>query len=343
MKRKRSKELLIAASKKQRPNETVNSTNSRNKCPLIQVLAQYGLLESIVSHLFPKDLYSLALSSKATYKSVFPNSDSRPNLFNKMACDGTGIRIRGLHHRGSISSSNKCKDSAVCGTNDDKRRVESRPCVTCGTTTCDECRIHCTYQSASQKPGADDELPEFSGFALLSRSEMRILSPAHMRITESEPWTPGPHHDQGLLDNPIDSDASAPAEWVEDIIAFDLGDSPLQLSTSSESSHPSPVIQTFWDITERRKRSLCHDCFGQECDTGPHSDCRCTLKSHFLERWLCLRCFLAEEKLIQDHFYGLEDHCVCGARLDKSKALILCLWCKGEVANPEQSPPEVTL
>ncbi|PSN61955.1 hypothetical protein BS50DRAFT_457640, partial [Corynespora cassiicola Philippines] len=273
---------------------------------LMQVLGQYGLLESIASHLYPQDLYALSLTSKVAYRAIFPNRESRFNLFTKMACDGYGIDVRRAHHHKShFFDEYDCREYAKCGTNTNERDVESRPCIACGRTTCDECRIHCVYQSVYQPSDDPDELPSFSGFALLHTDEMGILSPAHQGVA-STAWTDpstnpsGPYHDKGYLDIPLESDTYAVPESIDDIIDRDLGEGELILSYSSSSPRPSPVIRAFWEITEARKRKLCPQCFGVECndDIKSSKQCHCTLRQRFLDRWLCLRCFLAEKRAI---------------------------------------------
>lgn len=338
MKRKRSPLLTEPASRKKSTNKTT-ARHSYQTCLLIQLLEQYGILECIASHLFPTDLYSLAATSKSAYKSIFFRPESRSSLLGKMNCDGEGVKIRRARHmKSKYFYDYGCTDYVTCGAHDPTEEVESRPCVSCGATTCDECRIHCVYQSIRQPPDEPDELPSYSGFVLLYPQEMGILSPAHLKMSEFALWKP-PYHDQGFLDIPVESSTYATPETIKLILGFNLGKHSLNLGDSSGNTCPSSIIQPFWEITEKRKRAFCTQCFAAE--TGRHDSpatCNCTLRNHFLDRWLCLRCYLKEEQSIEA--FACEDRpcspkqCNCGQRLTDSATRILCLWCKGEVSNP---------
>lgn len=173
---------------------------------------------------------------------------------------------------------------------------------------------------------------------------MRILTPAQMGFEETAPSMP--YHDQGYLDNPLESSADAKVECVDSILDFDLGLGPLQLSDSSTTSHPSPVIQAFWDVTEARKRWLCKSCYeetrSRQNMTGPPHNCSCTLRSAFVDRWLCLPCYQAEQKVLKETFppnrNKSSNECQpCGKLLQPSNSTLMCLWCWGVVADPTLS------
>ena len=346
MKRKRSPELAVVESRKKasprlRKDETV-------PCPFVQIIQQYGLLASIASSLSPKDLLALALSSKTVHHAIFPRPCSLVNLLGKMSCPGRGIRIRQRQHK-KTDFFNPCGSSEYvqCGTTSGK--VESRPCISCKVTTCDECRIHCVYQSNYEDPGDPEELPCFSGFVLLSPPMIPILSPHHLSLDVQPPgprWQNpsngevGPYHDQGFIDVPFDSDTFGPPEFVEDILDLDLGRHSLALSLSSNVPDPSPVLQAFYDVTEHRKRWFCDTCLPPVLLECPEVDqakiCRCTLRDRFLDRWLCLQCYEAEEATISKSYPKNLGHCGCGRGSDR----IVCLWCNGVVL--EEEAPEAT-
>lgn len=340
MKRKSLQDQRPAPTPKERLNDIIDASK-RVPCRLLQIIAQYGLLVAIASNLFPKDLFALAATSKTAYKAIFSRRESRSNLLKKMACDGRGVDLRNAYHKKSIYSSQfNCQANVKCGTLDTSRIVETRPCTSCSHTTCDECRVHCVFQSIYQPAEEPDELPNLSGFALLDPKEMGILTPAHLGLVDNKKWKDfyqamsTPHHDQGFLDAPLETDAYANMESIAEIVNFDLGSGPLRLSNSSNSPHPSSVIQSFWDITEARKRQLCIGCFEKACNrrgirTG--HECHCSLQAHFLDRWLCLPCFQLEIAAIKKFPVSPSGACACGRSFENTSPLKICLWCCGEV------------
>ncbi|KAF2733659.1 hypothetical protein EJ04DRAFT_564909 [Polyplosphaeria fusca] len=345
MKRKRPDSPVAATHSKRQSNQSPQS-NPNNTCRFIRSITQYGILKSIASHLFPKDLHALAASSRAAYRAVFPRKESRKSLLSQMSCDGTGIRIRNCYHRKSkFFAKYNCQEFAVCATQDKDRIVECSPCASCGLNTCNECRVHCVYQSIYQPAEEDDELADYSGFTLLNGSEMRILSPEHLGIdgTESWKWKLGvptqSHHDQGILDIPLECDRYAEAEPVEGILDADLGSNQLKGTGSSDSPHPSPIIQAFWNITEERKRMFCKQCFDSTWRTASTEQCHCTLRKRFLDRWLCLKCYERENKLINEYPHGAKvgmhpSSCPCGKPpFANATVHTVCLWCKGEIST----------
>ncbi|CAI6342230.1 unnamed protein product [Periconia digitata] len=341
MKRKRSQETLVPLLQKRTANRRTKKTGGK-PCRLLKILGQYGLLASIAGNLLPRDLFALAATSKSTYETIFPCKESRTNLFAKMACAGRGVALRRLHHQKSIYFTQyKCEEYAQCQAESHTETSKSKPCEVCLQTTCDECRIHCVYGSIQQPAEATDELPELSGFALLAPEEMRLLTPAHMGLTTVASTMPC--HDQGFLDIPIESTEDAKVEYIDDILDFDLGRGALRLSNSSTASHPSPVIQAFWDVTENRKRRICAECYeetrSRQNITGPPHSCCCTLRTVFVDRWLCLPCYQAEQRNLQATFPTSRKWCgircqPCGTSLQKSASCLMCLWCWGIVADP---------
>jgi hypothetical protein len=63
----------------------------------------------------------------------------------------------------------------------------------------------------------------------------------------------------------------------------------------------------------------------------PLKQCVCTLRSRILDRWLCLRCYEAEEDAIESFRDALPTepmgYCCCARNVRRS----ICLWCWGEV------------
>lgn len=330
---------------------------------LIQTLRQYGLLEMLVSCLKPSDLLALALSCKSIYDALFPRSESLENLLGRMACCGTGVAMRTrIHHKSTFYYAYQCTEFAQCRTISG-RQITERPCVSCKVTTCDECRIHCVYQSIYETPADPDELPNFSGFVLLNSSECAILSPHHLSAEDADSprWQDRAsnvaiesYHDQGFLDMPLEIDQPGTPEKISDVLDVDLGLSSLtQWSGNSQFGFPSPVLQSLCNVVEERKLFLCECCFNKAPE-GYKSlkpelpslswlkpimtqegleDCHCSLRSHVLDRWQCVKCYEAEESVIK----GIcsmasrpgEWFCRCG--LDAEK--IVCMWCWGEIVE----------
>lgn len=356
------------------PKATVPNTGAVTKkdlptCPLVQTLREYGLLESITTCLFPGDLLSLALSCKATYNAMFPRPGSLENLLSKVHCSGNGVSIRRIMHRkSSFFYSQPCTEFAQCSTVSRRNNIESRPCTSCKVTTCDECRIHCVYQSIYEAPGHPEELPNFSGFVLLDPFEVAILSPQHLP-PESDglpEWrnpktdsTVRPYHDQGFLDMALESVVAGTPEKISDVLDLDLGQVSLTTwSASSQFGSPSPVLRVFCNVAEQRRLLLCEACFtdvpkGYKAikpampklpwlsDTIDQSaedwkECHCSLRSRILDRWQCVKCYQAEDAILRSLAWrrssNLTKMCRCGLSAKKS----VCLWCWGEIVETRE-------
>lgn len=344
MKRKPSDGSLGAAICKPRKRLKATTGCKDRPCYLLDVLAQYGLLTAIIANLLPRDLYALAATSKTAYRTIFAGHESHASLLGKMVCDSRGVKIRTSYHHilPHLQPPNTSVRTPRCGANDST--ITTHPCATCNHMTCDECRIHCVFQTTYSAPDADDELPNLGGFALLSKHEMGILSPFHLGLehcpTREQAENIGlatSYHDKGYLEPPLVSDVYAHPESIADIINFDL-QKPLQLSTSSTAVHPSSVIQPFWEITEARKRWLCHQCRrawrARSSIEDERYPCHCTLKQRFLDRWLCLSCYQAEVKETANAIIRPKDGdsiCnSCGILALRKNCTRVCAWCLGE-------------
>lgn len=337
-------------------------------CPLIQILREYGLLEAIISSLVPTDLLALALSCKATYEALFPSTTSLDNLLSRMPCCGSGIILRRqMHHKSTFFYAYECTEFAQCGTLS-VQHIESRPCISCKVTTCDECRIHCVYQSIYETPSDPEDLPNFSGFVLLDPFEVAILSPDHLpsdpapastiqlpqwRNRAADP-SAGPYHDQGFLDMPLEVDQPGNPEKISDVLDVDLGLHSLTTwSGNSQFGFPSPVLRTLCSVAEQRKLFLCGPC-SEDALQGPKAvepalprlpwldsksgsltsrapkECHCSLRSRILDRWQCVKCYDSEQSTINAIYSSAPGpQCRCGALACKT----VCMWCWGEVAE----------
>lgn len=339
-KRKRQPNSDVARAYKKIRSDSPST--GRSVCPLLRVVQQYGLLLSIVLNLSPEDLLALALSAKALHEAIAPRLRSLQNLLERMPCPGRGIQIRERRHQIS-GNPDSCLGTqyVVCASTSTSQSVETRPCVQCRVNTCDECRIHCVYQSIYEAPVEEDELPNFSGFVMLDAPEVPILSPNHLNA-HGAPWQDpsqqkvAPYHDSGFIDLPFDEQEYGPPECVESILSVDLGEDSLALSVPSNVSSPSPVLRAFHNTALQRRRWFCRDCLPQQAITrkrnGAQDDsCHCTLQSRFLDRWLCLRCYEKEEDAIANRFPANKTSCGCGCRFGRA----MCTWCWGEIRGPD--------
>jgi hypothetical protein len=342
LKRKTSSGALIQPSKRTCHDILLQT------CPLVEIFREYGLLETIFGGLGPDDLLALLLSSKAIHQALVPRSGSLENLLGKLHCSGSGVNIRNkIHKKSTFFYTYKCKEYVQCSATVKGRCVETRPCVKCRVATCDECRIHCVYQSNFENPCDEDELPNFSGYVLLSAPETPILSPHHLAPDEATPrWQDPsigltkPYHDQGFIDTPFEDDAFGPPEDVRALLDIDLGRHVLASSALSNVLDPSPVLRALHQATEQRKRKFCDACLPPELAKhskgGKFHVCQCTLKSHFLNRWLCLRCYETEVASITKAYPNHRHRCDCQQRVGNT----VCMWCYGSVIDKEKDYQE---
>ena len=361
MKRKRSADLTSPSCQKQKVDASKMATPRSSL--LVKVLREYELLASVVSSLFADDLLALALTSKALHEAIMPRPVSLQNLLGRLKCSGKGIAIRNeCHQKSKFFYEYNCTEHVQCGSADSTCEIETKPCATCKVTTCDECRVHCVYQSifeASNDPDDPSELPNFSGFVMLKPHEHPILSPHHLVLVphkwSAERWQDPalscsrPHHDQGYLDAPLVSLIPAPPESIEDVLDLDLGKQSLMtFHEDSRYGRPSPALASLCEVSESRRIAVCDNCLDSsrpnqsliaesDAEIPPEAarsgTCHCTMRKRFLDRWLCLRCYQKEERMIEKSAetessknYGL---CRCGAEACR----IACLWCRGEIID----------
>jgi hypothetical protein len=348
-------------------------TDFTSACPLIQALHQYGLLEAIISSLIPSDLLSLALACKAIYNAMFPRAESLDNLLSRIQCCGSGIALRrSMHRKSTFFYAYECTEFAQCGTVSG-RHIRSQPCISCKVTTCDECRIHCVYQSIYEAPSDPEDLPNFSGFVLLDPLEVAILSPDHLpsELALSEAsnllqWrnraddtSAGPYHDQGFLDMPLEVDQPGNPEKISDVLDVDLGLNSLTTwSGNSQFGFPSPVLRTLCRVAEERKLFLCEVCFDHASE-GPRAlepslprlpwlvdniegamknfvkECHCTLRSRVLDRWQCIKCFDGEDSTIKNIHNSAPSAEFRQCRCGAPTRKTVCMWCWGEIVEEQ--------
>jgi hypothetical protein len=379
IKRKRSREITTVRYLRQKLDSLPPVITASS--PLVDILREYGVLNIIASYICADDLLALLLTSKALHEAIMPRPASLKNLLGQLSCSGKGIKIRSnCHRKSSFFELFGCTEYVQCGSITVERSVETKPCASCNVATCDECRIHCVYQTiyqAPSDPSDSTELPCFSGFALLEPDEQPILSPHHLPTHQSSTiphWqdasagSSGPYHDQGYLDVPLEMDAAAPPESIETLLDLNLGRQSLMLmSEDSRYEYPSPVLSSICRVVDARKIFLCDKCFEDKAPNGPAATiptsdpmvslpwlslmynpspikaCDCTLRARFLDRWLCLRCYQSEDQSIQACVkHGPEESTrLCRCLLEARR--VLCLWCWGEVTEEDAEHQNVDL
>ncbi|KAI4627153.1 uncharacterized protein J4E87_004495 [Alternaria ethzedia] len=168
---------------------------------------------------------------------------------------------------------------------------------------------------------------------------------------EQPPWRlpPGkgrPQHDCGRLGLPFDSNLVAQAEPIDNLLDQNLGDT-LFLRTKGSSLCSSgfrPVAGPLFSVTAGRLKRLCTTCSATEVK----HQCTCTLRKRFLDRWLCIECYLENEakpggaaKL--EMLAGDEPgECPCGSSFDAhdQDSWLVCEWCDGRVTGSKKATEE---
>ena len=318
------------------------------------LLGQYEYLEALASHMSAKDLLSLALTSRTAYGNIIERCKNeaprlRQNLVKHTICDGAGVRLRETQHQpydGYQKSDNATQLYVKCGSDDSSRSVLTQPCADCRLNTCDECRVHIIYQSRYEPRHAPDELPYWSGFCLLSSREMPILSPEHVpdlasrdKIKDMTAWKepvqdvlrPDPHHDKGYLCAPFQPPCNCFYKWeslfppLPNLLDMNLGKPMFWSFTASLQSHQlhHPIIE----ICEARKRAYCAG-----CKPSSEQACHCTLRSQFLDPWMCLPCFKRKYDPTEPnkHRAGFDQYrCAKCNEWCSGSFSIECSWCDG--------------
>jgi hypothetical protein len=138
-----------------------------------------------------------------------------------MGSESGGVRIRRVEHQvlyehydivnTSLSKKNAFIKFDQCGGNNTGVDIESQPCVRCCLNTCNECRVHVTYQSLVEDPWSDlDNQRWWAGQILLSVTAFRLLPPASPDAYDVETATTDarwnepietmlPNHDAGRI------------------------------------------------------------------------------------------------------------------------------------------------
>lgn len=335
---------------------TLGKANRQNNAFLL-ALSQYPVFEGIVSHLRPADLIPLLQTCQMIHKLLnLQDKKAKANVLSKTLCAGRGLNIRFKRHRPDGTEGPNWHCAVYCGGAADNNRIEHRPCVSCGVNTCDECRIHVTYQLMLEEPGLGDRL-WWAGFAFLDPSVISFFPPT---VGDTSTWyLPHleTHNDEGSIhipfSIPIQAAAAADPEPIERLLDVDLGRH--KLSSSGRVTAPYQgwnVIALLNTVVLSRKEYICEDCF-EELEAGePNNMCGCTLRDRFVDRWVCLPCYKAEEDsdivlkntnhvcfATGQLFHG--ECSVCEVRLlgiDSYRTI--CNWCDGYIVEEEEEDDE---
>ena len=265
----------------------------------------------------------------------------KANLLAKTLCPGRGLELRKKIH---CSCAGKGFSPSIGCAGATGFNVQSRPCHGCGINTCDECRIHVLYQVFTQDPGIDMHR-WWAGYLFLNPRVVAIYPPKN---EDNALWNlPAdqmmPLHDQGHFHVPINIIAVADPEPIARMLDINLGRHAIEPRGRTTFPYSGrPVVSDLVDIQKSRLERMCHACFERH-QAQKLPPCSCTLRKRFLDRWLCIPCYMKEDEsdtaLVEiedlgDDQYSITRVCECGAPLNEEKDWInICGWCKGTVAG----------
>jgi hypothetical protein len=146
-------------------------------------------------------------------------------------------------------------------------------------------------------------------------------------------------HDQGHVGVHFDCPQAAILEPLNNILDQNLGDR-LSIKAKGRTAgalDASAITDPFDIIVGRRLKRLCTDCSTAEVTRR----CECTLRKHFLDRWLCIECYVEEvdrNQFTDPSFASFgSSRLVCGCLnvFDPmtTSPKIICKWCGGEVID----------
>jgi hypothetical protein len=102
------------------------------------------------------------------------------------------------------------------------------------------------------------------------------------------------------------------------------------------------IISFLNAVIQERKEVKCSECTRAQ-KQQPVPPCSCTLRKHFLDRWLCIPCYVKEDEIakarmkslwvVHDDGHGHHHLCGCGKELggSLSNSTVVCSWCNGEI------------
>jgi len=259
-------------------------------------MGAYSVLEHIVAHLRPSDLYALAGTCNTAYGHLkLDQPTSKANLLTKTLCTGNGMVTQSKTKTSPQALGYETfRNLSKCGGLDNGALIQSRPCSNYGINTCDEWRFHLVYHSLLENPGLD-EARWWSGYIAGESTPRRLFPPKE--ALASSPWHASyrSQHDQGMVGVPFVDSSFAKPEPMDRMLDTDIGRQVLLQATGTLLGPPgrdNETIKLFRPMSLRRIRHRCKDCFAKAKVT---KKCGCTLRKHYLDRWTCLDCSSAEE------------------------------------------------
>jgi hypothetical protein len=319
----------------------MHPTQANSLSQLEKIIPQYGIMESIASHLKPIDLFSLSQTSRTAQSAIRPNKSCWNNLTAKNeVCDGWGWKYRMGVDYGHVTEA-----------------TVTKPCHECGGAVCDECRSHLTFSKLLSRRRD----PVSATFHYVSRYTYltKVLRGLHRADHNPRNITLGPSapaHDVDPNSLTTYSYSTRSAPWRISVAIGLLDLSEINLGKFDLLGRP------FNELANNRKRYMCLDCSQEGGSTGQHNAgpvvvkgitdgapvCSCTLKNRFLSRWACLQC--VRKEFVRDKVYDTEnpsadsdrcwtnplhrDHwqCACGQSFrGHTNLMVFCGWCGGEV------------
>jgi len=267
---------------------------------------------------------------------------AKANLLSKTLCPGVGLELR-------LATHCPCKTREwhkFLGCGGDGFDVSSKPCAECGINTCDECRIHVTYQVFMQDDGLDNRR-WWVGYFLTNPTAFAIHPSQGTDVSDSSWHLPAdlskPHHDQGRFHVPLHIPAMADPEPIDRILDMNLGKR--HITPAGRTNVPyegDNLVMFFQMVAQARKELVCPPCFDHHQAQGNYEPCSCTFRKRFLDRWLCVACY--EKEAASDAeimMRGVPDKekthihsrpCRCDGTITCSDTYkVICNWCHGEV------------
>tara|TARA_R110002003_G_scaffold814_6_gene21576 strand:+ start:5799 stop:6878 length:1080 start_codon:yes stop_codon:yes gene_type:complete len=154
------------------------------------------------------------------------------------------------------------------------------------------------------------------------------------------------HHDQGRFHVPLHIDGLADPEPIDRILDLDLGCRRVTPRGRTEAPFDGEnLVSLFSMFACHRVETVCPPCSREHEGEGLVS-CSCTLRKRFLDRWLCLQCYVKEHKAdIELEKHNVRDRitghihsrtCRCGVTITADDDhVVICNWCKGVIAYDE--------
>ncbi|KAF2029683.1 hypothetical protein EK21DRAFT_112726 [Setomelanomma holmii] len=155
-----------------------------------------------------------------------------------------------------------------------------------------------------------------------------------------------PHHDQGRLHVPFAIKVIADPEPLDRLLDLDLGSRHITPKGRTEPPFQGEnLVSVFIMFEGIRKKMICIPCFRYYQKNYSHPKCSCTLRKRFLERWLCIVCFideqvanaeLSQQDITEEDGDVIERLCGCGTPITLEAGYMeICNWCRGHVQYEE--------